>query len=107
MRPADTLHCLSQGARPGEVDVWRGRGVRVAAGVALALGIALSPAALGPPHSVRASDPVATVIAKYRTRIPELMAQQHVPGLAVALRRREIQARDLHPEDVDAQGLAQ
>jgi Kef-type K+ transport system membrane component KefB len=29
------------------------------------------------------------------------------PGLAVALRRREIQARDLHPEDVDARGLAQ
>ena len=28
------------------------------------------------------------------------------PGLALALRRREIQVQDLHPDDVDARGLA-
>lgn len=34
-------------------------------------------------------DPVATVIARYRERIPELMADQDVPGLAIALVDRE------------------
>jgi CubicO group peptidase (beta-lactamase class C family) len=34
---------------------------------------------------VATSDAVATVIARYRARIPELMAEQGVPGLAVAL----------------------
>jgi CubicO group peptidase (beta-lactamase class C family) len=34
---------------------------------------------------VAADDPVATVIARYRERIPALMAEQGVPGLAVAL----------------------
>ena len=32
-----------------------------------------------------AANPAATVIAKYRARIPELMAEQGIPGLAVAL----------------------
>ncbi len=34
---------------------------------------------------VPSAGPAATVIAKYRTLIPELMANQHIPGLAVAL----------------------
>jgi CubicO group peptidase (beta-lactamase class C family) len=32
-----------------------------------------------------AADPAATVVATYRMRIPELMAEQGIPGLAVAL----------------------
>ena len=38
---------------------------------------------------------------------PGVLSVVIFPGLAVALRRREIRARDLHPEDVDARGLAQ
>jgi hypothetical protein len=59
----------------------------------LALGIAacigLTAGALGVPPGapppVRAADPAASVIAKYQQRIPELMAEQNIPGLSVAL----------------------
>jgi CubicO group peptidase (beta-lactamase class C family) len=37
------------------------------------------------PASVRAADPAADVIAKYQQRIPQLMAEQNIPGLSVAL----------------------
>lgn len=36
-------------------------------------------------HRVVADDAAAAVVAKYRERIPELMTEQDVPGLAVAL----------------------
>jgi CubicO group peptidase (beta-lactamase class C family) len=54
----------------------------VAACAGLALGAAL-PLGLAP--SERAADPAATVIATYQARIPELMAEQDILGLAVAL----------------------
>lgn len=44
--------------------------------------------AIGPSGSTGravAADAAATVIARYRARIPELMAEQGIPGLAVAL----------------------
>jgi CubicO group peptidase (beta-lactamase class C family) len=63
--------------------VWLSRVGRVVA-AGLLLGVGPAPA-FAAPRLVQAADPVATVIAKYRERIPELMAQQHVPGLAVAL----------------------
>ena len=60
---------------------------RVALAVAVALAFALA-SAIGPldstPRAV-AANPAARVIATYRTRIPELMAEQGVPGLAVAI----------------------
>ncbi len=37
------------------------------------------------PSSARAADAAASVIATYQQRIPQLMAEQHVPGLAIAL----------------------
>jgi CubicO group peptidase (beta-lactamase class C family) len=55
----------------------------VAAGLALAFAGPVVP--YGSSSQVRAADPATTVIAKYRTRIPELMAEQRIPGLAVAL----------------------
>lgn len=51
--------------------------------LALVLAMAVMPVALGSP--VLAADPVGNVIATYRERIPELMAEQGIPGLAVAL----------------------
>lgn len=48
-----------------------------------ALVTSVVPSAYG--SSVVASDADATVIARYRARIPELMAEQGIPGLAVAL----------------------
>jgi CubicO group peptidase (beta-lactamase class C family) len=55
----------------------------------VALLFAAAAAGVGSPPPARAArqttDPVATVVARYRERIPELMAAQHVPGLAVAL----------------------
>jgi hypothetical protein len=66
----------------------RGR-VALAAVVAVAFALGTS---LGPldstPRAV-AANPGATVIAKYRARIPALMAEQGVPGLAVALVGRD------------------
>lgn len=41
--------------------------------------------AVGSSQQVHAADPVETVTARYRARIPELMADQDIPGLAVAL----------------------
>jgi CubicO group peptidase (beta-lactamase class C family) len=61
------------------------RGVRGVVAAALVLGLATTGVAFGSPGPVRAVDPAATVIARYRERIPELMAEQGVPGLAVAL----------------------
>jgi CubicO group peptidase (beta-lactamase class C family) len=40
---------------------------------------------VGPTSRAVAANPAATVIATYRARIPELMAEQHIPGLAVAI----------------------
>jgi CubicO group peptidase (beta-lactamase class C family) len=48
--------------------------------------------AIGPLDSTReavAADAAGTVIARYRARIPALMAEQHIPGLAVALVDRD------------------
>src|ERR1700693_6374339 len=56
-----------------------------AVAAALALSFAGPIVAFGSPSQVRAADPATTVIAKYRSRIPELMAEQRIPGLAVAL----------------------
>ncbi len=64
---------------------------RVALAVAAALAFSLA-AEIGPLGSTRvalAANPAATVIARYRARIPELMAEQGVPGLAVALVDRD------------------
>jgi hypothetical protein len=44
------------------------------------LGLATTGVALGSPPPL-AADPAAAVIASYRERIPELMAQQGIPGL--------------------------
>ena len=60
---------------------------RVALAVAAALAFSLG-TSIGPLDSTRravAANPAATVIARYRARIPELMAEQGVPGLSVAL----------------------
>jgi CubicO group peptidase (beta-lactamase class C family) len=61
-----------------------------AAGIAaIAACVALTANALALPlglaTSARAADDATTVIASYRARIPELMAEQGIPGLAVAL----------------------
>jgi CubicO group peptidase (beta-lactamase class C family) len=64
---------------------WPRGPVALAAAAALAFSLA---AAIGPLGSTRvalAADAPATVIAEYQARIPELMAQQGIPGLAVAL----------------------
>lgn len=62
---------------------------RVFLALAIAACMGVTAGALGvPPGSplpVRAADPAASVIAKYQQRIPELMAEQDIPGLSVAL----------------------
>ena len=66
----------------------RGRVVlTVVVAVAFALGTSMGPLD-STPRAV-AANPAATVIAKYRARIPALMAEQGVPGLAVALVGRD------------------
>lgn len=55
----------------------------IAACVGLTAGAPAFP--LGIATSVQAADGAANVIATYRTRIPKLMAEQDLPGLAVAL----------------------
>jgi CubicO group peptidase (beta-lactamase class C family) len=77
------LVVLAAQQREAEVRQSRDAGRVVAA--ALVLGLATTGVAFGSPSPVRAVDPAATVIARYRERIPELMAEQGVPGLAVAL----------------------
>jgi CubicO group peptidase (beta-lactamase class C family) len=62
-----------------------GRAVRAAVAAGLLFGFATSIVALGSVPSASAADVAATVIARYRERIPGLMAEQGVPGLAVAL----------------------
>jgi CubicO group peptidase (beta-lactamase class C family) len=57
--------------------------VALAACVGLTAGGAALP--LGLVTSVKAADSAAAVIAKYQVKIPELMAEQNVPGVAVAL----------------------
>ena len=60
-----------------------------AAAVALAVGLLLfvvTPARVGAAGAPPAQeDGVAGVIARYQARIPTLMAQQHIPGLALAV----------------------
>src|SRR5512139_2420996 len=69
-----------------EVAMATGRSARAA--LAAAVGVLLTTTS-GGAAAVAASavppDGVAAVIAHYRARIPELMAQQHIPGLALAL----------------------
>jgi CubicO group peptidase (beta-lactamase class C family) len=57
--------------------------VAVAAALAFWLAVPMMP--VGSRQEALAADPAATVIARYRTRIPGLMAEQDIPGLAVAL----------------------
>src|SRR6187402_3050638 len=51
----------------------------------LVIGLATSVLPLGSAPPGAAADAPASVIARYRERIPALMAEQAVPGLAVAL----------------------
>jgi CubicO group peptidase (beta-lactamase class C family) len=51
----------------------------------LALGLALPPATRPVAPAVIQGGPAATVIAAYQARIPAVMAEQGIPGLAVAL----------------------
>jgi CubicO group peptidase (beta-lactamase class C family) len=63
----------------------RGLGV-----IAFALGLAASLLPVGPASTAASGDDaVADMIATYRERIPELMAEQDVPGLAIAVVDRE------------------
>ena len=57
----------------------------VAVGMYVTVAVAAMTLPIGSTPSVAAADAAATVVAKYRERIPELMAEQDVPGLAVAL----------------------
>jgi CubicO group peptidase (beta-lactamase class C family) len=64
----------------------RRRGVGRAAATGLVIALVLSAIPLGSASPARAADDAAaTVIARYRERIPELMEEQAIPGLAVAL----------------------
>jgi CubicO group peptidase (beta-lactamase class C family) len=63
----------------------RGLGV-----IAFALGLAASVLAVGPASAAApGDDAVANMIATYRERIPELMAEQDVPGLSIAVVDRD------------------
>jgi len=65
--------------------VWH-RGVARAAAAGLVVVLVLSANPLGSARPVLAADdPAATVIARYQARIPQLMVEQGIPGLAVAL----------------------
>ena len=79
-------------SRVGRADVagdWTSRLPRgrftLAVGAAFAFLLATSIGPLDSTPRAVAANPAATVIATYRARIPELMAEQGVPGLAVAL----------------------
>ena len=56
-----------------------------AAAAALAFSLATAIGLLDSTREALAANAASTVIAKYQARIPELMAEQGVPGLAVAL----------------------
>jgi len=56
-----------------------------AAAAALVFSLATSIVPLGSAPPASAADAATTVIARYRERIPELMAEQGIPGLAVAV----------------------
>ncbi|HEY0904875.1 MAG TPA: serine hydrolase domain-containing protein [Marmoricola sp.] len=64
----------------------RSRGLGV---VAVALGVVASLVAIGPASSAAGEDAVSSMIATYSERIPELMADQDVPGLAIAVVDRD------------------
>jgi CubicO group peptidase (beta-lactamase class C family) len=53
--------------------------------VSLVIGLATFVVPLGSAPPAEAADGAATIIASYRQRIPALMAEQGIPGLAVAL----------------------
>jgi CubicO group peptidase (beta-lactamase class C family) len=59
----------------------------VVAALAFSLGTSIGPLD-STPRAV-AANPAATVIARYRAQIPQLMAEQGIPGLAVALVDRD------------------
>lgn len=59
----------------------------VAAALAFSLAVSIGP--LDSTSRAVAANPAATVVVTYRARIPELMAEQGVPGLAVALVDRD------------------
>ncbi|MGZ4397925.1 MAG: serine hydrolase domain-containing protein [Gaiellaceae bacterium] len=66
----------------------RGRlGLALAAACTFSLATSIGPLD-STPRAV-AANPAASVIATYRTRIPQLMAEQGIPGLAVAVVDRE------------------
>jgi CubicO group peptidase (beta-lactamase class C family) len=70
---------------PVRESVWQ-HGVARAAAAGIVVALVLSAVPLGSARPVLAADdPAATVIARYRERIPQLMAEQGIPGLAVAL----------------------
>ncbi len=60
---------------------------KAVAGVSVAVGVLLAMSGAGPVAAASAAQDrgLAEVIATYRVRIPELMAQQHIPGLALAV----------------------
>jgi CubicO group peptidase (beta-lactamase class C family) len=60
----------------------------LAAALAFSLAVSIGPLD-STPRAVGANPAAATVIATYRARIPELMAEQGIPGLAVALVDRD------------------
>ena len=83
-------------ARVGKGEVDRGRssllprgrlGLALVAAFVFSLVTLLGP--LDPTPPAVAAGPVASVISTYQARIPELMAQQHIPGLAVAVVDRD------------------
>jgi CubicO group peptidase (beta-lactamase class C family) len=54
------------------------------------VGLAVVPVDAGPPGASPARDDgVAAVVARYQARIPRLMAERHVPGLALAVVDRD------------------
>ena len=85
----DAVHrCLAMGARALRGD-WTSRlprgWVAVAVGAAFTFSLAVSIGPLDSTPRAVAANPSATVITKFRARIPELMTEQGIPGLAVAL----------------------
>ena len=57
----------------------------IAVAAALALSVTSAVLPVGLMREVAAADVATTVIERYRERIPQLMAEQEIPGLAVAL----------------------